>query len=149
MNIEDRKRFLLKLGWVLQRVQRKNASPFWRVTSTAFPDKQTDFASLREIDECLKRKLQSEMATRKALLEFEAVYGGCSSDEREVLTRWMATGNRDKVWHLTGQCIGTSWTVPALPRRWRRRAQELLSNRLDRPYQEFWSHAAERFLVAA
>lgn len=149
MNRKDREQFLLKLGWVLKSEKTNGSRSAWRVASATIPGKVTEFASLREIDECLKRKLQSEMAVQQALQKFELVHKRCSQEEREKLMRWMSTGHRDQVWHLTSNCIEMSWTVPELPGRWRALACKILALRLDKEYEELWRRAAEKFLVAA
>ncbi|MFA4227909.1 hypothetical protein P2C08_17035 [Xanthomonas perforans] len=149
MNKKDQEQFLLKLGWVLRREETNGSRSMWRVTSVTIPRKVTEFASLREIDECLKRKLQSEMAVQRALQEFELVHERCSQEECEKLKRWMSTGHRDQVWHLTSNCIEMSWTIPELPRQWRSRACKVLALRLDKEYEELWKRAAEKFLGAA
>lgn len=149
MNKKDQEQFLLELGWALKCEETNGSHSIWRVTSITIPGKVTEFASLREIDECLKRKLQSEMAVQQALKEFELVHAQCSREERKKLTHWMSTGHRDQVWHLTSNCIETSWTIPEFPRQWRSLSRKILAFRLDNEYEELWKRAAEKFLGAA
>lgn len=149
MNAKGQCNYLRELGWELRRITTGNKGEGWSTESVTDPSKRDHFATLTRIDEYLKEMLRVELACQNALQEFEVTYARCSAEDRANLELWMSNGQRGKVWHLTNDCIRASHLVPELPRRWRPVALALLPSRLNRPYEELWKRAADRFQKVA